>query len=117
MNTRFSILLATLTTTAYCATVWYAGNLFAVVTGPDSAANVSRLSVWTILPLPLSTTYNMIHWQALALASLFFAFYRTLRNADPSAQPLTDHYGLLLLAFFVNLIGFGISTVAVAHSL
>ena len=120
---RISLVISLLATIFYCVVVWYGGNLFVILVGQNSSENIPNFSVWTILPVKLSLTFNMIHWQLLALASYLLSLIMTLKGAEHDvddrgmALPLVNHYGVLLLLTFINITGFAISFVAVCSEL
>lgn len=119
--TRVCLLISLLATIFYCVVVWYGGNLFAILSDQNGSANISTFSTWAILPIELSISFNMIHWQLLAVASFLLCLFMILKPSEHDEDgsnitlPLVNHYGVLLLLIFINISGFVISFVAVGH--
>lgn len=109
---RLSYGVGLLVTIAYCAAIWYAGNLFAILAGLDDGVPVSNLSRFAIAPLDFTLTINMIHWQLIAAGSFAFsvvvAFGKKVRseNSVLPVLPLVNHYGVLMLLILLHLVGF-----------
>lgn len=117
-STRIAYLIAALTTLAYCIVAWYLGNLFVTLVGEETLRDLPRLSTVLVVPLDMELEFNMIHWQLLGIGSLLIHFYATHRSTSGfSGIHLASHYGVLLLLFFLHLIGFAASFTAVAYTL
>ena len=120
---RVSVLLSLLATIFYCVVVWYGGNLFAILVGQTGSENISNFSVWTILPIELSNSYNMIHWQLLAVASFLISLFMIFKQGNHdggspnAALPLVNHYGVLLLLTLINTTGFAVTFVTVCATI
>ena len=117
-STRIAYLVAALTTLAYCILAWYLGNLFVTLAGKEFLQDLPRLSTVLIVPLDLDLEFNMIHWQLLAIVSLLVHFYAAYRSTSGfSGIHLASHYGVILLLFFLHLIGFAASFTTIAYVL
>ena len=120
---RASMLISLLATIFYCVVVWYGGNLFAILIGQTGSENISNFSVWTILPLELSNSYYMVHWQSLAVASFLLSLFMTFKHGSQdggsasAAMPLINHYGVLLLLTLINTTGFAVTFVTVCATI
>ena len=115
---RIANLIAVLTTLAYCIVAWYLGNLFVTLAGEETLNDLPRLSTTLVVPLKTDLEFNMIHWQCIAIASLLIHFYAGHRSTTGfSGIHLASHYGVLLLLFFLHLIGFAASFTTVAFTL
>lgn len=115
---RIAYLVAVLTTLAYCIVAWYLGNLFVTLAGEETLNDLPRLSTTLIVPLKTSLEMNMIHWQLIAIGSFLIHFYAGHRSTSGfSGIHLVSHYGVLLLLFFLHLIGFAASFTAIAYVL
>lgn len=109
---RFSYGVGLLATIAYCAAIWYAGNLFAILVGLDDGVPVSNFSRFAIAPLDFTLPLNMIHWQFIAAGSFALSAvlaFRQMARGENSLQavlPLVSHYGVLMLLILLHLVGF-----------
>lgn len=106
---RISYGVGLLATIAYCAVIWYSGNLFAILVGLNDGVPVSNFSRFAIAPLDSNLSFNMIHWQLLAAGSFALSVVVAFGNSargENSVLPLVNHYGVLLLLILLHLVGF-----------
>ena len=99
----FGYSLLTALTAVYCVLLWYGAGLWGVLYSPSEFGSLPLFSLLCIAPLPLPLLWQMIHWQFLAILSLFICIRwgvqraRSAKNDVDISLPMVMH---ILWIFF-----------------
>ncbi len=115
--------LLTALTAVYCVLLWYGAGLWGVLYSPSEFGRLPLFSLLCIAPLPLPLLWQMIHWQFLAIISLFACInwgVKCARRENSNmghALPMAVHTSWIVFALSCHLLGALIPMLSVGHAI